>query len=359
MSDIDINDIRTSKDFKGISFSKFKKSEVRKELLNCINNNKIESACNWGAELICAGHYQELWEIILLTISKYIHLGNPKLPIYISMRFDSFKEVYTNGYVGNEISMRNNARIRSLFAEVIAILCLSNKKPALEAIKIKKTEEFSLTHMSNKLKAPTVNYGNIVFKKGDPKELYVAINELSYHIDRENSLYYCCYWVEWILEFEKQLRKNKDKIFCERRTFAPVQSKYQDDVIWIVWELLIIKCGDNAIKKKCVNALLDLFSLRYTAAKKKARKYMLYFALELIIEKVSFNTDIMSNKSNTTVKHVCKNIDNIYKKIKKNEEAPQTEYLFDNKIAPKKSNLEKTIEKLDMMSNFTGYIPRG
>ena len=35
-------------------------------------------------------------------------------------------------------------------------------------------------------------------------------------------------------------------------------------VIWIVWELLIIKCGDNAIKKKCVNALLDLFSLRYT-----------------------------------------------------------------------------------------------
>ena len=75
------------------------------------------------------------------------------------------------------------------------------------------------------------------------------------------------------------------------------QEKMQYDIIWIVWELLIIKCGDNAIKKKCVNALLDLFSLRYTAAKKKARKYMLYFALELIIEKVSFNTDIMSNKS--------------------------------------------------------------
>ena len=42
MNDVDINDVRTSKDFKGISFSKFKKSDVRKELLNCIVNNKIE-----------------------------------------------------------------------------------------------------------------------------------------------------------------------------------------------------------------------------------------------------------------------------------------------------------------------------
>ena len=358
MNETDINDIRTSTDFKGISFSKFKKSDVRKELLNCIINNKIESACNWGAELICAGHYQELWENILLTISKYIHLGNPKLPIYISMRFDSFKDIYVNGYIGNELAMRNNKRIRSLFAEILSILCLSNKKPAFESIKIKKEEEFLLTHMSNKLKAPTVNYGNIVFKKGDPKELYVAINELSFHIDNENSLYQCCYWIEWILEFEKQCRKNKDKIFCERRTFAPVNSKYQDDVIWIVWELLLLKCGENDMKKRCITSLLDLFSLRYTSAKKKSRKYMLYFALELIIERPNFNIDIMSSNSNQTVKTVCKNIDSVYKKIKKNEEAPKTEYLFDNKIAPKKTNLEKTIEKLDMMSNLGNFVPR-
>ena len=85
---------------------------------------------------------------------------------------------------------------------------------------------------------------------------------------------------------------------------------------------------------------------------------MLYFALELIIEKPNFNIDIMSSNSNHTVKTVCKNIDNVYKKIKKNEEAPKTEYLFDNKIAPKKTNLEKTIEKLDMMSNLGNYVPR-
>jgi len=79
----EINDIRMPPQFKGISFSNYKKMDVKNEFITSMLNGKIEQACNWAAELICAGHYLELWENILYYCSKHIHVGNPKLIFYL------------------------------------------------------------------------------------------------------------------------------------------------------------------------------------------------------------------------------------------------------------------------------------
>ena len=64
MSKIKINDKRTIKEFKSVTFSKFKKSEVKKELLKCLLSGNIEQSCYWSAEFICSGDFLYLWNTL-------------------------------------------------------------------------------------------------------------------------------------------------------------------------------------------------------------------------------------------------------------------------------------------------------
>ena len=69
MNSDEINDKRPINEFKGIGFSKYKKTEVIKQFLKSVNNGSIEEASYWSAELICAGHFIDLWDAIFLLVS--------------------------------------------------------------------------------------------------------------------------------------------------------------------------------------------------------------------------------------------------------------------------------------------------
>ena len=356
MNNDEINDVRRTKDFRGITFSKYKKGDAKKELLNCLKEGKLEPACYWGAEFVCAGHFLDLWEIILLFVGKYIHLGNPRMPCYIAMRYENFKTIVMGGYRGNEIMLRNHPKIRKLFAEIMCILCLSTKKHPYSTIKIKKADFISV-ELTDKLKAKNISYAQRVFRKEDPKELYIAINEFSYHLSETRNVAVACYWVEWIMEFEATCKREKNRILqCQRREFAPVESKLQKDIIWIVWDILLQETAGTQNMKKVMKALLEIFCIRYRAGMKKKRRYLLYFAISLLIETSNPMIPIVTEEAK--IEAIKSKINVIYRQIKKNEITPKTDYLFNNSICEKTKNLEKTISKLDKMGTLTGFIPR-
>ncbi len=240
MNKYEINDKRLVNEFKGMTFSKYKKSEVKKELIKNILCNKIEAACYWSIEFICAGLFAELWEVIFSVYSKNIHIANPKLSLYIEMRYNNFRTILANGYLDNELKLRNNDKIRQLFAEIICILCQSPKKQNFTKIKIEK-DDFTMTNLKEKLKAKNVSYGQKIFKEEDPQDLFIAINEFAYSLSKQNkNTNSACYWIEWVFEYERKCKTEKRmNCICARRN-VPVESHYQKDVTWLIWDTILL-----------------------------------------------------------------------------------------------------------------------
>lgn len=355
--EITINDIRMINEFKGITFSNFKKSDVKKELIKNLKEEKIEQACYWSAEMICAGQYSDLWDIIILFYAKYIHIGNPKISIYLDMRIETFKEIVRKGYILSELELRNNNKIRRLFSEVISILCLTKKRYCYDLTKIK-DDDYDMKNMSEKMKATNLSYCNEIFQEDDPKELFIATNEMAYNLAEENqNLINGCYWMEWIIGYEKRASRNKEKIQCQRRPNNKIETIHEKDVIWLVWEI-IEKEGKKRSKiiQKIVKSLKSIFCLKYRKGVIEKRKYLLYFVVTLLCENPKIKGEIITTNEKEIIKRVTEKIDEIYKQIKKGEITPATDYLFKDLKA---KNLQSSINKIEQINSFEeNFIPR-
>ena len=105
-----------------------------------------------------------------------------------------------------------------------------------------------------------------------------------------------------------------------------------------------------------MNAILNIFSIKYNNSSKKKRKYLIYFAISLLTENSISTEEIIRPSQQEIVGNILRKSNLVYQQIKKNEESPGMEYLFKD---AKSSNLDKTIEKLETMNSFgESFIPR-
>ena len=310
-----INDSRESSDFTGYTFSKFKKTSVRNKLIECLQSNKIEDSINWSVELICAGHFVELWEAINDFVNRYIHLGNPRLPIYIMMRFTQFKSIVLE-HTEAELALRNVSKIRKLFAEIIYVLCFSKKKQALDKTIVQKNTDFNIEPMSHRMKAPNADFISGIFKDDDPNEFLIAMNEFAYNVSYKikNTLD-ACYWLEWVFDFESTCSKKKCNYKTSPREFAPVEDKHKGDIIWIIWEIIIKECvtRNNALLTKIIDSIMKMFSIRYSPTIKRHRRFNIYFAISLLTE--HFDSSLQITNDTDVCSHMIDNIDIVYKQL--------------------------------------------
>ena len=339
-----VKDNRNINDFKNTTFSGYKKTNVKNELLKSLTNNNIEASCYWCAELICSGEYLIIWNICLEYSCKYIHIGNPKLPSYLVIRYENFKEIILNcNDTLEELNLRNNKNIRNLFCEVICILCCSNKREKLNYLKIKE-EEFNINFINTKLLAPSTKFVSNIFQDGDPQSLFIALNEFSYNLSEDcRNNYSCFYWLEWILEFENICKKKKEVLCVNERKFVLVEDKFKKDIIWIIWDIIIYYNNDDRFKIKLIYDLLKLYSIRYTISSKRKRKYIIYHAINITTNVVNTNINIFNNKE--LIKSVTNKIDIIYSQIINNNNT--------NNISNNTNNISNNTNNISNNTNNT------
>lgn len=349
---IEIDDIRKPKEFQGVTFSNFKKSDAKKIWIESILESKIEESCYWCLEFLCAGHYLDIWEIFFLVFSRYIHIRNPKCSIYMYMRYESFRNIITSNYIDRELEMRNNNEIRKLYLEINCVLTLSNRSTVYSSIKVDK-QDMNILEIHDKLKSTSLHYSKDVLRKADAKELIICVNEFCYHIS-ESSLqsYDAIYWLEWLFEYTSQCKRKKTKCTIEKREQITVHSSYQTDPIWLLWISIQKECKKRCslLHQKIIDNVLELFCIRYSDGVKRKRKYLIYFAIMMITEYASISLEkkkIIEDPS--LLKIIMEKQDTIMKQIKKNEKPPKMNYLFKN---IKETSKSKSMKKLQLLESF-------
>lgn len=290
--------------FTNETFSKFKKADVKRALLTNLTESRLEPSCHWAAEMVCSGLFGELWDVIFLFFAKHIHLANPKLPLYMDLRLQQFRQEAM--HEPREMDLRNSILVRRLFAEIIAVLCISPKRLGQQPVVVH-ASNLSLTTLHEKLRAPDMSYLT-VFLPNDPKELFVPFNELAYAITMKNSME-AFYWLEWVLLFESTCKK---KCAITPREYTP---RFTTDIIWLFWDI-VVKLSPCP---KITEATLSLFKVQFSPTCKQRRRHLLYYAILLCCDPFDLSIDIVQDKG--VVETVTNKCNLLYKEIKKNEQS--------------------------------------
>ena len=352
-----ISDVRGPDEFRTSTFSGHKRTAVRKELVAGISGGHVESACHWSAEMLCSGHGCDLWGAIVSSASTTIHCGNPRLSIYLARRFDEFKGLVSGVYAQNELRLRNNPRVRVLVGEMMAVLCSSRKRHPFEKVKFDGDLAFDIADIEARLSAPTMEYAETVFKEDDPKEIFVSINELAYCLSQPCAdAPGACYWIEWILHMDKARRLEKNPLIAVRRNQGSVAEKYETDAVWLAWEALVHAAGtrESPLLASAVQALVRLFSIRFTPSCKVQRRFVLYWAVSLVCYGADWTEPLVRRPA--VIEQVTRNINAVYAEIKVNEVPPSTSYL---EGAEGPTSFDRTADRLEQLDSLmeTG-VPR-
>lgn len=298
------------------TISGYHRSKVKSALKKAMKDADIEPACYWSAELICSLRPEDVWEEIIAFYADRVNLASLNVAIYIAERINNFKCIAVEV---DEIDLRNNYDVRRIFAEVMAVVVFSRRRQPLRSCTKLSRTSFEMAEISPFLRADKSTYATKFGKENDPSDIYIPLNELTFHLGSQNGdAYLACYWIDWLLTYTALMKKDKKNIKVQKRDWPLVQERYAYHPIWAAWDCIL---GVSKIKSsklaKVVSSLTVLFCLRFKDNSAGKRRQLLYTGIFAVIDEPRQYPPLCSNMQK--VNRVKDRIDLIYKQVKSNK----------------------------------------
>jgi len=361
-----IFDDRPHDSFKKKSFSGFKKNDIINAVLKNIESKKVESACHWTCECIVSGYSLILWEKLINFSAKIIHINNTKLPYYLYRKnivFMNQIERLNTKSKDRFLYLRNSQMIRNLFFDVICTLTLSSKTKRYDKYpKIDDNEDFNFTNIQKRLFSGMNILPAHIIHFNDPEELRIIINEIFALLKNKQQGYEkCCYWILWLLSYEKIHKKKKKIWIIDEREVEDIQKKCCGNIVWVLWETIFeeLKIRKNKNISKQINSLYELFKSNYTLGKRNARIPLIFNAIGYLTHTISFKYPVRADIK--LFIHVQSNVNKMFKE-KKNNEIKKKE-MFDTtfkKNISKKEDISGEIikDKISLFNEIDSMITK-
>ena len=362
MSKIIITDFRELYDFKGVTFNNIKLNEVKKELVKCLLNNNCDQSLYWTCDILLSCNFIVLWEIYFYLLSNIISTSNLKFINFLYKKYDDFKVIINNcPKIIDILNLRTNENIINIFTDITVFICCTKKNNLIDYKKLY-IKNFNFDKINNILKAPNINYVNNYFKDGDPKELYIILNEFIYNLEENNELE-TYKWVYIYLDYYDKCKKNKIILLCEDRSniidyINELNNTLKNHPIWILWSILLQKCmnHEKIITYNYIKKLLHFYLIQFSQSKIKTRINLLFFSIKIFLineNSEQFNIPILYDKNSyfKLVNISRKSFFNIIKKINNSYLKDNNNNIISQKLK-KNDKVTESFNKLKVLDNI-------
>jgi hypothetical protein len=360
-----IYDTRLSNDFKGITISGYKRTDVIKAYQNAMINNKLEEAIRWCVELNSTGLNKQIWSSLKTIYMKYIHVNNPKYFFYLNKRekeYFSIIDTYSKKY---EIFTRNNQEIRNLLSELTAISSLTKKNNLFLPKSLPSINQSSFLQENIKMRMISKNTDYVeeyIFNNTTP-EMKIALNEiLNNLLFKYGTFENCIYWYQWMEKVES-IQKNKMKpqsdltsgsvIFSSNN--SNLNNKFFDSWLFILWKIVLN--FENKLEKndfKFIKKLEKMYKKDFKLTHASTKKFYIFISFYIIKKNINWNIYIFQQEHLIlqSVANINKMYENIIIGITNNLTKEQKDILITNyntiysTIQPEIGEKNKMIKKV-------------